>query len=406
MSFNNKITVGDINYYIGEDVPSFSAPKGSVYIFKSVNNDNLLFVNIGNDTWEKCINSEYGRVYYRGRTTGLQTDQDDWVSSHGDITLSSGPNTGNFIMNDIESLEYTGKVAIKAFTTLNTYIVNDSRWMRFESGLSRNFIAPTLYNATTIPVTTQSRVIHTNAIRNVGEGDELVAGIRWTERERGGGPATRTYIPVNLTVEAFVIDRPISFFKEDWESQGFSHNNWTVTNDSTNIWTIGDAENRTEGGLYAVYISNTNGDSASYNEDIANISHIWIDIEIPSTTVDAVLTFDWKCWAENGGGATNWDYGTVNITDSTPVAGTETHTTLATLDSNNDPTGNGRIGAITNIGKFNLNYGGADNNWRSETINLFNYIGQTKKLVFSWINDGSIGNNPPFVLDNINIYIY
>ena len=405
MSFENKISVGDINYYVGDEIPTFTAPKGSVYIYKNINDIDLLYVNVGDAIWEKCIDSEYSKIYYYGRTAGLDTDLNVWVSMHTP-EWTSGLSTDNFILNSAPHLEYTGDFPIKIFATLNTYIVNSEKWMRMESGLSKNLLTPTLYNGSTIPSNTRRRVIHMNSLINLVKGDELLGGIRWTARESGGGPVARTYIPVNTSVEVFKIDNPIIFLKEDWESQGLEHNSWTLANDTTNVWTIGDAENNTTGGSYSIYISNTDGDSASYNETVANISHVWLEVTIPSSAVDVILSFDWKSWAENGAGATNWDYGTVNITDTTPVPGSETHTTLATLDSNNDPTGNGRIGAITNAGKFNLGYGGADNLWRTEGINLSNYIGQTKKLVFSWVNDDSVGNNPPFVLDNINIYIY
>ncbi len=69
--------------------------------------------------------------------------------------------------------------------------------------------------------------------------------------------------------------------------------------------------------------------------------------------------------------------------------------------------GNGRIGADDNLGKFNLNYGtNPGTTWNVETIDLTDYVGQTKRIVFTWNNDGSVGVDPPFVVDNIKIIGY
>ena len=57
-----------------------------------------------------------------------------------------------------------------------------------------------------------------------------------------------------------------------------------------------------------------------------------------------------------------------------------------------------------NLGKFNLNYGtNPGTTWNTERIDLSDYIGQTKRIVFTWNNDGSVGTDPPFVVDNIKI---
>lgn len=196
---------------------------------------------------------------------------------------------------------------------------------------------------------------------------------------------------------------------ETFNLNGFSGNSWTVANDTTNFWTVGVSEFSGSNDTFAAYITTANittyyGDElnnldnkalAQYTST-ANVSHFYKDFTLTSAST---LTFNWKCWGENGAAATNYDYGAVVITTTatTPTAGTEVSTAQAAAG------GNGRIGATTNLGKFNLTYGGADNNWRTETINLGAYSGQTKRIVFTFKNDGSINNNPPFVLDNIKI---
>ena len=197
---------------------------------------------------------------------------------------------------------------------------------------------------------------------------------------------------------------------ETFNFSGFSGNGWTVVNNATNFWTVGVSEFSGSNDNYSAYITNANDITyygsefnnfdnralAQYTTTTTQVSHFYKDFTFTSVST---LTFNWKCWGENGFSSTNYDYGAVVITTTgtTPVAGTEVITTQA------PDGGNGRIGATTNLGKFNEGYGGSDNNWRTETINLGSYSGQTKRLVFTWKNDGSLGDNPPFVLDNIKI---
>jgi len=197
---------------------------------------------------------------------------------------------------------------------------------------------------------------------------------------------------------------------ETFNFSGFSGNGWAVVNNATNFWTVGTSEFSGSNDNYSAYITNSNNTTyygsefnnfdnralAQFTTTTTQVSHFYKDFTFTSAST---LTFNWKCWGEDGFSSTSYDYGAVVITTTgtTPVAGTEVSTAQATAG------GNGRIGATTNLGKFNKGYGGSDNNWRTETINLGSYSGQTKRLVFTWANDNSIGDNPPFVLDNIKI---
>jgi len=180
---------------------------------------------------------------------------------------------------------------------------------------------------------------------------------------------------------------------EDWETGNFG--SWTTVNAATNAWFVGTATS--SGGTNSAYISNNGGVANTYTNTLTQISHFYRDIQFPDGA--STLSFNWRCWGENGAAATAYDYGSVVLTTTStlPVAGTEVSTTQATSG------GNGRIGATSNLGKFNLGYGGADSNWRTETIDISSWSGQTKRLVFTWVNDSSIGSNPPFAVDNIVI---
>lgn len=187
-------------------------------------------------------------------------------------------------------------------------------------------------------------------------------------------------------------------FNETWETGSITGDTggWTVANGGTNAWTVGTAT--ASGGTYSAYISNDGGTSNAYTNTVAQVSHIYRDITIPSSATSAMLQFNWRAVGENAAGATQYDYGAVVIanTGTTPAAGTEVSTTKAA------PGGNGRIGATTNLGKFNLNYI-AGGNWNTEVIDMSAYIGQTKRLVFTWANDTSLGVNPPMAIDNISL---
>ena len=184
-------------------------------------------------------------------------------------------------------------------------------------------------------------------------------------------------------------------FNETWETGSITGDTggWTVANGATNAWIVGTAT--ASGGTYSAYISN-NGSSNTYTNTVAQVSHLYRTINIPSSATSASLVFNWKAVGENAAGAAQYDYGAVVIADTgtTPVAGTEVSTTQATAG------GNGRIGATTNLGKFNLNYI-AGGNWNTETIDMTSYIGTNKRLIFTWANDTSLGTDPPMAIDNI-----
>ena len=203
-------------------------------------------------------------------------------------------------------------------------------------------------------------------------------------------------IQANLSFK--INDIAAALLNEDFESGNFTANSWTVVNDTTNEWVVGTADAKT--GTYSAYVSDDAGVSAEYDNSTSQVSHFYKDITFGSTSTNIVLSFDWKCAGEDGTSRTAWDYGAVVITDTTDTvtAGSEVLTAEASVG------GNGRIGATTNNNKFNLDYGtNPETDWNNESIDLTAYAGQTKRLVFTWKNDGSAGVNPGILIDNIEI---
>jgi hypothetical protein len=148
-----------------------------------------------------------------------------------------------------------------------------------------------------------------------------------------------------------------------------------------NAWNVGTAT--ASSGTNSAYISNDAGVSDTYTITTASVSHLYKAITIPSGVTSINIDFDWICAGENGAGDDDFDYGRVFIVNDTtiPVPGTQ----LPVADS---------VGLL----KYN-----GQATWTSESISSVVTPGETIIVVFSWTNDGGVGTNPGFGIDNINI---
>jgi hypothetical protein len=422
MAVISNISVGDIMYYQVDDIPTHTAPKGSVAIMadSSIYSNGFTYINNdGGTTWLKCISPKYGGMELTDQTGGVdfatQTPGSWYAFSASPAgaswTLVSDSSPDWIIATEdttTDDLEYTGS------TTMRVSIENSStirggalKYMDHRHGTAFNFTVPDTWNE----CFTYDNGATTNcgAIRllEMTTNDYILGGISAISRESGGGAAARTYIPKHFSVDVIKLDEPliqtpdtVTLISENWESNSFSA--WTVSNDATNQWEIGTAQVDT--GTYGAYGSNDGGTTANYS-DAGDVSHFYQDITIPSDATNVSLVFVWRSWMENAGSATQYDYGTVNIIDTstTPIIGTEVATALATGG------GNGRINQTgANDGKFNeaYRYGGGtyDGTWFTETIDLVDYIGTTKRLVFSFADDGvAPADAPAMSIDNITL---
>ena len=168
-----------------------------------------------------------------------------------------------------------------------------------------------------------------------------------------------------------------TIFSEDCESGSYSTNGWTLVNDTTNKWEVGTAE--AAFGTYGFYISDDGGTTSTYTNNVSQVSHFYKDIALPSGATKIYLEFYWKCEGE-----VNYDAGQVYDapTSVTPVAGVS-------------------LGATNRIGLSQYN-----NNtvFTSESIALdAAEAGTTRRFIFSFINDSSLGISPAFCLDNIKV---
>ncbi|MDR0681329.1 MAG: M6 family metalloprotease domain-containing protein [Dysgonamonadaceae bacterium] len=169
-----------------------------------------------------------------------------------------------------------------------------------------------------------------------------------------------------------------TLYAEDFENDVTG---WIFANGTqTNQWVTGTSAAATNSRRSA-YISNDDGESNQYDTGVASIVHLYKDIELPLTENHYQLSFDWKGYGEVFNNMYMQDYLEVRIlsTDTVPVGGIGINTVpLRTFNNSNV--------------------------WQHTFILLpDSCTGTTIRLIFTWKNDASDGNQPPIAIDNIEI---
>ncbi|GHV72416.1 hypothetical protein FACS1894201_01460 [Bacteroidia bacterium] len=194
-----------------------------------------------------------------------------------------------------------------------------------------------------------------------------------------GGNATITVTTADgshTATCATVVEGKVAPFTETFESgSSTSLSGWAFANGSqTNKWYIGTATSYN--GTKSAYISN-NSNSNAYTISSTSVVHLYSDITFPTSSEAYTLTFYWK-----GNGESRYDDLTVYMltTSTTPIAGTS-------------------LSGIA-LGTYN-----GQSSWQQARITLpaATYSGTTKRLVFTWRNDGSMGTQSPIAIDDIAI---
>src|SRR5690606_20981602 len=84
-------------------------------------------------------------------------------------------------------------------------------------------------------------------------------------------------------------------YNQDFEGQ---QHGWVLSNGSSvNNWVVGSAVNN--GGTQSLYISNDNGVSNNYTNNVSTVVHAYKDFEIPTGVSTAGIAFDWRAQAES-----------------------------------------------------------------------------------------------------------
>ena len=163
-------------------------------------------------------------------------------------------------------------------------------------------------------------------------------------------------------------------------TSAFSNNGWTNVNGVTNKWFVGTFSSCA--GSKGAYVGTASTDN-NYTNTISDVSHFYKDVTFPAGETCITLTFNWKGQGESG-----WDGLQLFLgsTAATPVGGTDFTTTDGTAV---------QLGSTF----YNMQASCAS---VSLTISAAN-AGTTKRLVFSWKNDNSVGTNPGATIDGISL---
>lgn len=184
------------------------------------------------------------------------------------------------------------------------------------------------------------------------------------------------------TINFNTLSAPPSFpFTCDFENME-EHTAWTLVNSTqANQWFIDTAVNHTTNGHFALYVSQNNGLTNSYNNSSNSDTWAYRDIQLIEAA-EFQLSFDWR-----GNGESCCDYLKVFIGSAADVtAGSVTAPQNATVLFN----------------KLNM-----QSDWTTARVNLgHEYANTIQRLYFLWHNDNYVGNNPAAAIDNIVIDAY
>ena len=170
-------------------------------------------------------------------------------------------------------------------------------------------------------------------------------------------------------------------YLQTFEGAPSTYEEYEFAGTGTNQWYIGAAtgnvdSNNPNGGLHSMYISNNHGANNAYSGSGYSYAYASFDVQFPTDMVEYHLEFDYKLVGEN-----NWDYLSVYLTD----AG-------ATLPTSGPPSGTLLLSGLNSTP-----------NWTRANVILPNVVGNSKKIVFYWVNDSYYFGNPPAAVDNIAI---
>ena len=164
-----------------------------------------------------------------------------------------------------------------------------------------------------------------------------------------------------------------------FEGASLAANGWTTTQSTTNYWTSGTGGGASDG-TRSAFVTN-DGTINGYNNVGSQANHFWRDFTAPAGETIISLSFFLK------GNPQDVGYDRVRVyvapISSSPTAGTEATT------------------GATQIFTFDGNLATFTQQTASFTTSISG--GQSFRVIFTWRNDGSVGSNPPYAVDQVNI---
>lgn len=170
-------------------------------------------------------------------------------------------------------------------------------------------------------------------------------------------------------------------YTQDFEDEDGDENiNWWFYHNGVNQWNIGTAVNATPEGENALYVSDDNGVSNSYDNTTASTTWAYRDIDF-GNYAEYSLSFKFKVQGESS----SYDWMKVYLGPPAQV-------------QNSAQSSGATIQGASLIGTF-VN----QPSWTTITATLPSSFSGVQRLYFLWWNDGTGGTNPPAAVDDIVI---
>ena len=201
-------------------------------------------------------------------------------------------------------------------------------------------------------------------------------------RSNCGTPAGNSFWvgPLNFNTPQIPAAMPYAQNFDGVDNPAYTLNNGT----QVNKWVVGGATFNSP--AKSLYISNDNGVTNNYTDNVQATVHAYRDIQLPASipTNQILFQYDWKSLGESC-----CDYLRVWIV---PVTFTPTAGTQITA-------GAGRVQLGANLNN--------NNTWTTvnNVVNSTGWDGSIRRIIFEWRNDGSIGPSPAAAVDNINFSV-
>ncbi|WP_430614628.1 fibronectin type III domain-containing protein [Flavobacterium sp. JP2137] len=156
-----------------------------------------------------------------------------------------------------------------------------------------------------------------------------------------------------------------------------------------NKWQIGTAVHSGIGAK-SLYVSKDTGTTYEYTLNQESASHAYRDILVNTGVNRLSLSFDWKCFGEGFTVTSRFDYFKIWMV---PIDFAPTPGIAITAATNRVLIGKDAYNNKLEFGRENIEI----------SVNSLNLSGQRGRLVFEWINNRSLGNQPPAAIDNIDL---
>ncbi|MBR3412351.1 MAG: fibronectin type III domain-containing protein, partial [Bacteroidales bacterium] len=192
---------------------------------------------------------------------------------------------------------------------------------------------------------------------------------------------------------------PVSSYPYICDFTGSEGAAWNLENGTeTNKWYLGTAAFSGTADSMAIYISNDNGSTNSYNTSSTSFSYAYRTFDMPAGQY--AYSFDWRAQGESQ----YYDFIRVFLAPASDeiIAGQSPNGNTSSYSFASELPREGWLDlSLVTIAPYTLNQ---HSTWTNLNSTFTLTTGGTYNLVFAWSNDGSGGSNPAGAIDNVQIY--